>query len=99
MIVGEQVRPEIRQTALFLNSKGIQVTCVAFTYYLEPCKRLREGRIPESSISRVAQGMASVGRSGFSMGVDVSWTGVVHLLRVLTWDTPYDLHDGPGIQR
>ena len=33
VIVGQQVTPEIRQTALFLSSKGIQVTCVEFTFF------------------------------------------------------------------
>lgn len=33
VIVGQQVTPEIIQTALFLNSKGIQVTCVEFTFF------------------------------------------------------------------
>ena len=33
VIVGQQVTPEIRQTASFLNSKGIQVTCVEFTFF------------------------------------------------------------------
>ena len=33
MIVGQQVTPEIRQVARFLNSKGIQVTCVEFTFF------------------------------------------------------------------
>ena len=33
VIVGQQVTPEIRQTASFLGSKGIQVTCVEFTFF------------------------------------------------------------------
>ncbi len=33
VIVGQQVTPEIRQTALFLGSKGIPVTCVEFTFF------------------------------------------------------------------
>ena len=33
MIIGQQVAPEIRQTALFLGSKGIPVTCVEFTFF------------------------------------------------------------------
>ena len=33
MIIGQQVTPEIRQTALFLGSKGIPVTCVEFTFF------------------------------------------------------------------
>jgi len=33
VVVGQQVTPEIRQTASFLNSKGIQVTCVEFTFF------------------------------------------------------------------
>ena len=33
VIIGQQVTPEIRQTALFLGSKGIQVTCVEFTFF------------------------------------------------------------------
>ena len=33
VIVGQQVTPEIRQTALFLGSKGVQVTCVEFTFF------------------------------------------------------------------
>ena len=33
VIIGQQVSPEIRQTALFLGSKGIQVTCVEFTFF------------------------------------------------------------------
>ena len=33
VIVGQQVTPEIRQTALFLGSKGIQITCVEFTFF------------------------------------------------------------------
>ena len=33
VIIGQRVTPEIRQTALFLGSKGIQVTCVEFTFF------------------------------------------------------------------
>ena len=33
VIVGQQVTSEIRQTALFLSSKGIQVTCVEFVFF------------------------------------------------------------------
>ena len=33
VIIGQQVTPEIRQTALFLGSKGVQVTCVEFTFF------------------------------------------------------------------
>ena len=33
VIIGQQVTPEIRHTALFLGSKGIQVTCVEFSFF------------------------------------------------------------------
>ena len=33
VIIGQQVTPEIRQTALFLGAKGIPVTCVEFTFF------------------------------------------------------------------
>lgn len=33
VIVGQRVTPEIRQTAIFLCSKGIRVTCVEFTFF------------------------------------------------------------------
>ncbi len=33
VVVGQQVTPEIRQTASFLRSKGIGVTCVEFTFF------------------------------------------------------------------
>ena len=33
VVIGQQVTPEIRQTALFLRDKGIQVTCVEFTFF------------------------------------------------------------------
>jgi len=33
VIVGQRVTPEIRQTAMFLRSKGIRVTCVEFTFF------------------------------------------------------------------
>ena len=33
VIVGQRVTPEIRQTATFLRSKGIRVTCVEFTFF------------------------------------------------------------------
>ncbi len=33
MIVGRRVTPEIKQTASFLGSKGIDVTCVEFTFF------------------------------------------------------------------
>ena len=33
VIVGQRVTPEIRQTASFLRSKGIRVTCVEFTFF------------------------------------------------------------------
>lgn len=32
-IVGQRITPEIKQSALFLGSKGIRVTCVEFTYF------------------------------------------------------------------
>ena len=33
VVVGQRVTPEIRRTASFLGSKGIQVTCVEFTFF------------------------------------------------------------------
>ena len=33
VIIGQRVTPEIRQTASFLGSKGIHVTCVEFTFF------------------------------------------------------------------
>ena len=33
VVVGQRVTPEIRQTAAFLGSKGIRVTCVEFTFF------------------------------------------------------------------
>ena len=33
VVVGQQVTPAIRQTASFLGSKGIHVTCVEFTFF------------------------------------------------------------------
>ena len=33
VIVGQRVTPQIRQTALFLRSKGVRVTCVEFTFF------------------------------------------------------------------
>ena len=33
VIVGQRITPEIKQTALFLNSKGISVTCVEFAFF------------------------------------------------------------------
>ena len=33
VIIGQQVTPEIRQTAQFLRSKGIRVTCVEFSFF------------------------------------------------------------------
>lgn len=33
VIIGQRITNEIRQTALFLRSKGLQVTCVEFTYF------------------------------------------------------------------
>ena len=33
VIVGQRVTPEIRQTAAFLRSKGLRVTCVEFTFF------------------------------------------------------------------
>ena len=33
VVVGQRVTPEIRQTASFLGSKGIHVTCVEFTFF------------------------------------------------------------------
>ena len=33
VIVGQRITPEIKQSALFLGSKGVRVTCVEFTYF------------------------------------------------------------------
>ena len=33
VIIGQRVTPEIRQTASFLGSRGIRVTCVEFTFF------------------------------------------------------------------
>lgn len=33
VIVGQRVTPDIRQTATFLRSKGLRVTCVEFTFF------------------------------------------------------------------
>jgi len=35
VIVGQRVTPEIRQSATFLRSKGLRVTCVEFTFFQE----------------------------------------------------------------
>ncbi len=33
VIVGQEFSPQIRQTAQFLNSKGVRVTCIGFTFF------------------------------------------------------------------
>ena len=33
VLIGQRIIPEIRQTALFLCSKGVRVTCVEFTFF------------------------------------------------------------------
>ena len=33
VIIGQRVTPEIRQTALFLGAKGVQVTCAEFSFF------------------------------------------------------------------
>lgn len=33
VVVGQTIRPEIRQVASFLRSKGIEVTCIEFTFF------------------------------------------------------------------
>lgn len=33
VLVGQRITPEIRQTSAFLNSKGVRVTCVEFTFF------------------------------------------------------------------
>ena len=33
VVIGQQITPTIRQTALFLRKKGIKVTCVEFTFF------------------------------------------------------------------
>ena len=41
VVVGQQVTPAIRQTASFLGSKGIRVTCVEFTFFKQPVVKPR----------------------------------------------------------
>ena len=36
VIVGQQITPGIRQTASFLNQRGVRVTCIEFTYFESP---------------------------------------------------------------
>ena len=44
VIVGETITPEIRETARFLNDKGLRVTCLEFSFFrTEDGKRLLSG--------------------------------------------------------
>ena len=38
VIVGQQITPGIRQTAEFLNAKGVRVTCIEFTFFQSSAK-------------------------------------------------------------
>lgn len=88
VIIGQQVTPEIRQTALFLGAKGIQVTCVEFSFFRaagggrllsheivvggEQAKRPRRPRSTKLSKGEFLEACDDHGRAVYSRVVDLA---------------------------
>ena len=89
VVVGQQVTPAIRQTASFLGSKGIRVTCVEFTFF----KAAEGGRLlsqevvvgtEHAKLRRVtSEPLPVVSEDDFLKRCDEHGKGVFS--RVLTW--------------
>jgi hypothetical protein len=64
VIVGETITPEIRETATFLNDKGLRVTCLEFSFFrTDDGSRLLSGDIVVTNDSRREKPVASGSRA------------------------------------
>ena len=88
VVVGQHVTPAIRQTASFLGSKGIHVTCVEFTFFESYGGRLLSqevvvGRAHAKSRRVISDPLPVVSEDGFLNGCDEHGKAVFS--RILEW--------------
>ncbi len=100
VIVGQRVTPEIRQTASFLRSKGIKVTCVEFTFFQgDGGTRLLSQEIvvgnEADKPAQVASGsLPTVTESGFMASLDDNGKAVFSRILALAKDRSMPIHWG-----
>lgn len=100
VIVGQTITPEIRQTASFLGSKGLRVTCLEFTLFKadDGLRLLSTGVVvlgeTESTRTVASAQLPRVSQSQFLAGLDPNGRAV--LGRVLEWAKhgAYTIHWG-----
>ncbi|MGD0229678.1 MAG: hypothetical protein ABSC19_04870 [Syntrophorhabdales bacterium] len=100
VIVGQRVTPEIRQTASFLRSKGIRVTCVEFTFFQgDGGTRLLSQEIvvgnEADKPAQVASGfLPTATESGFTASLDDNGKSVFSGILALAKDRSMPIHWG-----
>ncbi|MFA5187716.1 MAG: hypothetical protein WC551_14650 [Patescibacteria group bacterium] len=100
VIVGETITPEIRQTAGFLNDKGLRVTCLEFSFFrTEDGKRLLSGDTVIADQSRsdkpvIAYSRAKTTRDQFIKSLDDSGTAIFTKVLALADERNLPIHWG-----
>ena len=100
VIVGETITPEIRETAGFLNDKGLRVTCLEFSFFrTEDGKRLVSGDIVVTDHARsdrpVAAGTrAKVTKEQFMKSLDANGTPIFSNILALAEKRGLPVHWG-----
>ncbi len=100
VIVGETITPEIRETAAFLNDKGIRVTCLEFSFFRTgDGKRLLSGDIVIADHSRTDKAVAAaprakVTREQFMQSLDSNGTPLFSKVLTLANERNLPIHWG-----
>ncbi|MCX6996821.1 MAG: hypothetical protein NTV49_06990 [Kiritimatiellaeota bacterium] len=100
VIVGETITPEIRETAGFLNDKGLRVTCLEFSFFrTEDGKRLLSGDIVVADHSRTdkpvaAEARPKITREQFIQSLDANGTPIFSKVLALADERGLPIHWG-----
>lgn len=100
VIVGQTITPEIRQTASFLRSKGIRVTCVEFSFFQANggtrllSQEIVVGQEADKPSTVTSGSLPTVTESGFMASLDDNGREVFSQILSLAKDTSMPVHWG-----
>jgi hypothetical protein len=100
VIVGQTITPEIRQTASFLRSKGVRVTCVEFSFFQATggtrllSQEIVVGQEADKPTTPTSGSLPTVTENGFMATLDDNGRAVFSRILSLAKDKSMPLHWG-----
>lgn len=100
VIVGQTITPEIRQTASFLRSKGVRVTCVEFSFFQATggtrllSQEIVVGQEADKPTTPTSGSLPTVTENGFMTALDDNGRVVFSRILSLAKDKSMPLHWG-----